>query len=669
MCGICGELAFTDAPVRADRILRMARALAHRGPDDEGMYCSGPIGLGHRRLAIIDLSSNGHQPMWTADRSKAIVFNGEVYNHSELRKQLVAKGYRFASLTDTEVVLNAVHCWGMDAALAKFVGMFAFAIWDADDRSLWLCRDRVGVKPLYYYLSERSVLFGSELKALLAHPGFRRELSPLGLGQSLVLGYSLGESTVFRNTFKLLPGHHLRITTAGDVQDREYWSLDTIDRNSFSGTFDEASDRLGEICEDAFAARLVADVPVGLFLSGGIDSSFLAAMLRKKLDVDLIHFTIGFREKAFDETPKAAAVAAQLGLQHVVRYADPPDAQEALLRFVEVYDEPFSDSSGIPTSILSSLAREHVKVALSADGGDEQFCGYESYPAYAEGYSRVNRWPGLVRRAAASVLGVVAPHRLFLSLGVAGNGRGGRIPRAIARHQKALELLRVDRPMTLIRLMNEKVWTSSTVADALCVTVPDIFEGTVLDSTHLRVNEEEMIDAMMRTDYTAFLRDDILTKVDRASMAVSLECRDPLLDHRIAEFAFTLPIRFLYGGGEHKRIVKHLLRPWLSESILSAPKRGFSIPLRQWLSGPWKPSVMEYLSPGQVTDVGILRNQTVQTEVENFYRYPGYPAEKVMAMLNLQMWARRWYLGAPALDTLPETPQPPVRDGVDGLQV
>lgn len=653
----------------------MARALEHRGPDDEGLYCNGPIGLGHRRLAIIDLSSNGRQPMWTTDRSKAIVFNGEVYNHAEIRKQLVAKGYRFVSLTDSEVVLNAVHCWGMDAALAKFVGMFAFAIWNADDRSLWFCRDRAGVKPLYYHISDRSVLFGSELKALLAHPGFRRELSPLGLGQSLVLGYALGESTVFQKTFKLLPGHYLRVTSTGDVQDREYWSLDTIDRNSFSGTFREASDRLGEICEDAFAARLVADVPVGLFLSGGIDSSFLAAVLRKQLDVDLIHFTIGFREGAFDEAPKAAAVAAQLGLQHVVRYVDPPDVQEALLRFVEIYDEPFSDSSGIPTSILSSLAREHVKVALSADGGDEQFCGYESYPAYAERYAQVSRWPGLVRRAVAGVLGGVGAHRLLLSLGVAGNvdesawDEGGWISRAIVRHQKALELLRVDQSMTLIRLMNEKAWTGATVAEALCVTVPDIFEGTVLDLTHLNVNEEEMIDAMMRTDYTAFLRDDILTKVDRASMAVSLECRDPLLDHRIAEFAFTLPMRFLYGEGEHKRIVKHLLRPWLSESILSAPKRGFSIPLRQWLKGPWKPIVMEYLSPGQVTDVGILRNRTVQMEVESFYRYPGYPAEKIMAMLNLQMWARRWYLGAPALDTEPAVLQSPESVGGDGLQV
>jgi asparagine synthase (glutamine-hydrolysing) len=329
MCGICGEVTFDGRPVQAGDVRLMRDAIAHRGPDDAGLHCDGPVGLGHRRLSILDLSPNGRQPMQSADGRLTLVYNGEVYNFKELRRQLEGRGYAFASATDSEVVLNAVHCWGLDQAVSRFIGMFAFAIWDARDRRLVLCRDRAGVKPLYYHRSSRRVLFGSEIKAIAAHPDFRRELDPQGVAQFFVTGYSLGETTVFRDTTKVLPGHVVEIDETGRVTCRRYWSLDNIERGSFSGSFDDAAEAVLAVSEDAFRLRLVSDVPVGLFFSGGTDSTFLAAVLKRRVGADLLHVTLGFREASFDESPKARAAASQLDLQHEVCYLEPPAARDA----------------------------------------------------------------------------------------------------------------------------------------------------------------------------------------------------------------------------------------------------------------------------------------------------------------------------------------------------
>ena len=644
MCGICGEVSFAGRPVDPSAIQAMNDSQRHRGPDDDGLFCEGPVGLGHRRLSIIDLSAAGRQPMWTADRRMAIVFNGEVYNFAEIRQELLARGYRFASGTDSEVVLNAVHCWGIEAAVAKFIGMFAFAIWDAVERCLYLCRDRPGVKPLYYHRSADSLIFASELKAIVSHPLFRRELDTGGIAQFFVVGYTLGESSVFRDTYKLLPGHYLKVASDGTVTRHGYWSLDGIERGGFRGSFDEAADRLSELLDSAFRYRLVADVPVGLFLSGGVDSSLLAAFLKHRLGQDLLHVTIGFREPRVDEAEKAASVARQLGVRHVVEYVEAPDARDALERFTAIYDEPFGDTSGIPTSILSRVARQHVKVALSADGGDEQFCGYDAYVTYARHFDWTSRLPRFVRRALPAVLGRLVPYRLVLSAAVAARNDGFRHPQLIARYEKLLDVARTARPADLIRVMNEKAWTMGTVSDLLRVTASDAFGKTVLFAPGLDVARDAMLDAMMRTDYTAFLRDDILTKVDRASMAVSLECRDPFLDHRIAEFAFSLPLDYVYDGREHKRILKHLLRRWVDERTVSAPKRGFSIPLYEWLRGPWKSMVHDALAPSRLRAVGVLDERVVAREVDRFYRYQGCRAERLMTLLLFQLWAEKWYL-------------------------
>jgi len=640
MCGIAGELSF-DVPVDPRVIRSMTDALVHRGPDDEGLYCEGQMGIGHRRLSIIDLSPGGHQPMWTADRSLAIVFNGEVYNYREIRPDLEAAGYCFKGGSDTEVVLNAIHCWGLERALKRFIGMFAFAVWRASERQLLLVRDRLGVKPLYYQKTSRRLLFGSELKALYAHPAFHRELLPKGLGQFFCFGYTLGESTIYKDTHKLPAGHYLRISENGDASLIRYWSLDAVERGSFGGSFEDAADELTALCDSAFGYRLVSDVPVGVFLSGGIDSTFLAAFLKKRLGADLEHITIGFNDPTYDEAPQAAQVARDLGLRHTVKTIDAIEAQEALFRFVDIWDEPFGDTSGIPTSILCGLARQQVKVALSADGGDELFCGYESYPAYEQRYRRLQRFPLPLRRAAAAVLRIL-PYRLLISAGISMHSGTRWNPQTIARFEKSLNLLRSNGAVDLTRVMNEKGWSAGTVGELLGVSPGDITSGTIFECLP-RGGGGEIVDHMMRTDLSAFLGEDILTKVDRASMAVSLSAETLFLDHRLVELAYSLPLDYLYRQGVHKRILKRLVEPWISPEILSAPKRGFSIPLYGWTRGPWKQLVRDYLSRERVRKVGVLNEHVVAREIESFYRFEGGRAEKIMLMLNFQMWAERWH--------------------------
>jgi len=644
MCGIVGELSFSK-PVYAGHVKRMNDAIVHRGPDDEGVYCEGGIGLGHRRLSIIDLSERGRNPIWTSDRAMAIVFNGEVYNYRELRARLQGHGYSFASETDTEVVLNAIHYWGIEQALRKFIGMFAFAVWNARERFLLLARDRAGIKPLFYSKTNDSFLFGSELKALYAHPGYQKGLDQRGLGQFFVLGYTLGDTTVLADTFQVPAGHYLRVGADGSTSLHHYWSLGDTQRGAFTGSFNDAVEELERLAESAFDCRLVSDVPVGVFLSGGIDSTFLSAILKKRIGVDLLHITIGFRDARYDEVPMAAQIAAELGLRHEVRYFDALDAVNALRRFAEIYDEPFGDSSGMPTVLLSEVAREQVKVALSADGGDELFCGYESYPAYARRYCQLSKIPALLRHCIAHAM-TALPYESLLSRHVASQGVSRSNPRLISTVEKALEIMRAGAPSDLLRIMNEKGWSERKVGALLGGDISDLFANSVFASRLVGndpANGAQIMDAMMRADYQSFLRDDILRKVDRASMAVSLECRDPLLDHRLAEFAFSLPVEYLYSNGEHKRILKHVLRRWISEPVLTAHKRGFVVPLYEWMRGPWRPLVQEYLSRERVRAVGVLDDTVVASEVDRFYRYEGIGAEKLLLMLNFQMWAERWY--------------------------
>lgn len=645
MCGICGEFNLINKTVDPENIVRMTNSLIHRGPDDYGIYCNGSIGLGHRRLSIIDLSPNGKQPMWSNDGTLCIVYNGEVYNFREIKEELLINGYYFRSSSDTEVVVNAIHYWGIEKAISKFIGMFAFALWNSKEKVLFLCRDRAGIKPLYYYITNEVLLFGSEIKSILVHPQFKKEINPIALGQYFVTGYFLNKYTVFKDTFKLSPGHYLTVDDRGTVTLRKYWGLDGIQRNSFKGTFEDATIQLGELLEGAFAYRLVSDVPVGIFLSGGIDSSLVSAILKRKINADVLNITVGFHEAEYDEAPKAKRVSQELGVKHIVHYISTKEAQDSLLKFCDIYDEPFGDTSGIPTYILSKLARQHVKVALSADGGDEQFCGYESYASYKNNYGLLTKFPLTVRSIMSELLQHFVPYRELISWKMSKSSETTYFPQSIARYEKMLKLLKVSNEADLIRLMNEKAWSQETIGEFLPLGKEDIFKDTPLSNEYLDDYKDGIMDAMMRTDYCTFLRDDILVKVDRASMSVSLECRDPLLDHRITEFAYTLPTNYLFDHGEHKKILKHILREWISEPIIKSPKRGFMIPLYYWLKGVWKPIVMEYLSREKLKALGLLDPEKVENEVDQFYRYRGCRAEKIWMMLNFQMWAEEWFLG------------------------
>jgi asparagine synthase (glutamine-hydrolysing) len=644
VCGICGEFNFEHKSVDPKNIKRMSDALIHRGPDDYGTYCDGSIGLGHRRLSIIDLSPNGKQPMWSNDKSLCITFNGEVYNYLEIKKELLVKGYHFDSNTDTEVVINAIQSWGIEKAVLKFIGMFAFAFWDKRGRKVYLCRDRAGIKPLYYYVNDKVLLFASELKAILTHPQFKKRLNHIAMGTYFVAGYIPTPLTIFEDTFKLRPGHYLTIEESGATRLQKYWDLDSIKRNSYQGDFDEAVEELEELLKSAFAYRLIADVPVGLFLSGGIDSSLVSAILKKKVHADIVNITIGFREKNYDESDKARGVSEELGIKHIVHYVNMGEAQDSLLKFCDIYDEPFADTSGIPTYILSRLAREQVKVALSADGGDEQFCGYESYWSYKKDYGLLKRIPLVMRIIISELLERCLPYRRWLSWKTQKLDEISYFPQSIARYEKMLRLLKVSNEADLLLLMNEKGWSKESVKEFLPLGREDIFDQTPLATEQLDGYQDGIMDAMMRTDYKSFLRDDILVKVDRASMFVSLECRDPFLDHRIAEFAYRLPMDYLFFRNGHKRILKQILRKWVSETIISSPKRGFMIPLYYWLKGAWRPVVEEYLSKRKVHSIGFLDVKKVQNELDLFYKFEGLRAEKIWMMLNFQMWAEKWYL-------------------------
>lgn len=644
MCGIAGEFNFSKSVKQSD-VKRMTDAIVHRGPDDEGFYCEGGIGLGHRRLSIIGLSESGRNPIWSTDKTMLIVFNGEVYNYLEIKTLLLKKGYEFYSETDTEVVLNAIHCWGIEDAVKLFIGMFAFAIWDTRDQSLLLVRDRVGIKPLFYFKDQSLLLFGSELRTLYAHPQYKKKLSQRGLGQYFALGYTLDKTTVLEDTYRLPAGHFLKIKADGVLNLHKYWCIEDTERGAYKGTFDDAVEDLEKLTESAFSYRLVSDVPVGVFLSGGIDSTFLSAILKKRIKADLLHITIGFGDPRYDETHLATKIASELGVRHEVHYLDAPDAEKSLRQFSEIYDEPFGDSSGMPTALLSSVAREKVKVALSADGGDEMFCGYESYPDYANRYKQVSKLPLVFRLAGAQALSAL-PYEKLISSSL-GKIASRTNPRLISTFEKALEIMRAGNSADIIFLMNQKGWSKQKVGALLGNDISDVFADTIFAS-RLTGNDvkdsTELMDKMMRADYQSFLRDDILTKVDRASMAASLECRDPFLDHRIAEFAFSLPLEFMYKNGEHKYILKQILRSWISEPILQSPKRGFVVPLYEWMKGPFKPMVLEYLSKERILSVGAVDDKIVLAEVDRFYKYNGIGAEKLLLLLNFQMWAEKWYV-------------------------
>ena len=576
MCGLTGFLDRSREKGPGDlesMITGMADTLAHRGPDDRGVWVDAEAGLalGHRRLSIIDLSPEGHQPMASASGRYVIAFNGEVYNHRELRRELAASGEHFRGHSDTEVMLAAVSRWGVNEALRRFNGMFAFALWDRKERRLFLVRDRLGEKPLYYGWMGKSFLFGSELKSLCAHPDFQGEIDRDALVLYLRHNYIPAPFSIYKGIYKLPAGMMLAINPTEGRSLPEtvpYWSLREVAESAiahpFEGADEDAADALETLLRDAIQLRMEADVPLGAFLSGGIDSSLVVSLMQAQSKQAVKTFTIGFSEKGYNEAEHAKAIAQHLKTDHTELYVTPEEAMAVIPSLPILYDEPFADSSQIPTFLVSKLARRYVTVSLSGDGGDELFGGYHRYFLGERLWGVIRRVPDGMRKIGAKGMAHVSSRLPFsadkaLRLAeVLEADHGEAMYRAIISHtnRPADLVMGADEPMTILN--NPSVWIKS----------PRLFER------------------MMYFDTLTYLPEDILTKIDRASMGVSLEARVPLLDHRVVEFAWRLPLSMKVKSGCGKWPLRRILSKYVPPRLFERPKMGFGVPLGAWLRGP-----------------------------------------------------------------------------------
>lgn len=573
MCRIAG---FWDFNYRGDYhieevAIAMRDTLSHGGPDDAGIFLEKSKGLAltHRRLSILDLSPSGHQPM--EFDNLVIVYNGEVYNFREIRQELEKDGYSFTSTSDTEVVLKAFHRWGLDT-IHKFIGMFAFTIWDKKERILVLCRDRIGVKPLYWYYEDGLFMFSSELKAFHKHPKFRKELNIQALSLYLQYGYITAPYSIFENTYKLKPGHFLTINGSGEIEEIQYWDVKEFYIRGVKEAEkwkkrkeEEIAEELEDILKNSFKLRLVSDVPVGIFLSGGIDSTTVTALLQKETGAPLKTFTIGFYEKEYNEANYAKEIAKYLGTDHVEFYCTPKEAFDIIPMLPQIYDEPFGDSSSIPTYLVSKLAVKSVKVALSADGGDEQFCGYTRYWMIKK-INRIISYFSLFAKA----LELISPEYAFKIY----TFFKPILPKWTNFRDKYIKFINV--------LKAEDLFNHYDISNKYFL--PQEFRQLGLKSW-IEKNQVDMkeitldpLTFMMFYDMKTYLPDDILVKVDRATMSVSLEGREPLLDHRIVEFTCQLPPQMKYRDGISKYLLRKILYKLSLQNLLKDQKWALESP-------------------------------------------------------------------------------------------
>lgn len=636
MCGIAGILGSDRADIEPF-VAQMSASLKHRGPDAQGIWvdpaCS--VGLGHTRLSILELSPLGAQPMLSASSRYVVTFNGEIYNYRELRDLLVPRGHRFVGDSDTEVLLAAVEEWGVIEATQRFEGMFAFGIWDSRDRVLSLVRDRIGKKPLYYGWNSGRFLFASELKAIKACPAFKGEIDRESIALQLRHSYIPAPWSIYRGIYKLPPGTCLTLSlesvgerpigfqpeassVSGTSGPRAYWSLIDVAQSGSNAEDWDDEDALSELngaLTRAVRLRTVSDVPLGAFLSGGIDSSLVAAVLQRESSRRVQTFSIGFKEASFNEAQYAAQVAAHLGTEHREMVVTPQDAFRLIPSLPTLYDEPFSDSSQIPTHLLSAFARQHVVVALSGDGGDEVFGGYNRY-TWARRLSLL-RWciPWPLNQLASCGLRRFSP-RAWDSVGAwlsAGSGAAVFDQRFGHRIHRVADFLEASNRVELYRTLISH-WDSPNEIVLGAGGEREI----IRTSPAWRLRQLDYLRQMMLLDQLTYLPDDILVKVDRASMGVALEARAPLLDHRLVELAWRLPERMHLRGGIKKWALKKLLYRMVPQSLVDRPKMGFGVPLQSWLAGPLREWASDLLSPSLVERHGYLNSQAIQSRWKEF---------------------------------------------------
>ena len=636
MCGIAGIWDFNGKNENMENTIKsMTNTLAHRGPDDAGFYTNvkNNIALGHRRLSIIDLSTHGHQPMSNDNKNIWITYNGEIYNFIEIKKELESLGYAFKSHSDTEVILKSYEEWGL-SSVHKFRGMFALAIWDSAKKTLFLLRDRAGVKPLYYYFNKGLVLFASELKALHKHPRFKKEINYEGLNLFLQLGYIPAPHTIFKNTHKVNSGHYLKIHN-GKIQEEKYWDINDfyltkpIQKNEA-----EIENELERILTESFSLRLISDVPVGVFLSGGIDSTLVTALLQKKSINPLKTFTIGFKEKNYDEAPYAKAISKHLGTDHYELYCGSKESLNIIKNFSEIYDEPFGDSSGIPNFLVSNLARRKVKVALSADGADELFCGYTYYNKIEKLWNKIqNSTPLSLKILSMSPKALIS----FLGKNIGSMWPMLKQKNIIDKTEKIKQILK-DRSLSNVFLTSNSFWLSSQIKN---LTAKQI-KNNIFSSDFKKLQDLDVISQMQAIDFKYYLSSDILTKVDRAAMAVSLENRDPFLDQNIIEYAAKLPIHFKYRDGVNKYILKKILYKYVPKKMMERPKQGFAVPIFEWFKKDLHLLFSEYLEKNRLKREGIFNAEYVGKNLEQYYKGNVNNINKLWLLLVFQMWREKW---------------------------
>jgi len=621
MCGVAGFCDFTKTSNK-QTLVNITDALHHRGPDDSGYSffetSQANIGLGHRRLSILDLSKHGHQPMQY--QNLEIVYNGEVYNFKEIKKELEKFGYKFDSDSDTEVILKAFHKWGVKC-IDKFNGMFAIAFYDKEDEKLTFIRDRAGVKPFYWYEKDGLFMFASELKSFHENKRFEKEIDKNSLSLYLKYGYVPQPHTIFKNTYKLTAGHFLELDLKSQkTKEIKYWDLqDYYDKPKLDISIDEAIDETEKLLTSAFDYRMVSDVPVGVFLSGGYDSSAVSALLQSNSMKKIKTFTIGFEEKKYNEAIYAKKVAQHLGTEHYEHYLSQKDALEILPTLPELYDEPFGDSSAIPTIMVSQFARKHVSVALSADGGDELFSGYPSYKKIFEMYNKFNKFN--ILKSISNIDKSIDPFLVSKYFNIY-NFEG--------KFYKLCELLKNSG--------NPSGFYNTSTSYFYDVEIKKLLNKSFEDNEAYTVNT---IENMLLHSFKTYLNDDILTKVDRATMSIGLEGREPLLDYKLIEFVAQLPLEYKQNGNETKYLLKQIVHKYIPQEIMDRNKMGFSIPVFEWFQDELKIYFEEYLSEKAIIQSEVFQYDYIFKLKKSYYEGHGNP-HKLWLILMYQMWWERW---------------------------
>lgn len=629
MCGITG---FIDFKKRLNEeklhnvVQLMTDSLQHRGPDDQGIWVEpeNNIALGHRRLSIFDLSPLGHQPYFSDDHKHILVYNGEIYNFKDIQHELIESGLSFKSQSDTEVLLKALIHWGMDKTLSKINGMFAFAYYDKTQHNFYLVRDRMGVKPLYWSWDETTLGFASELKALKFLPDFQKEINFDALYNYFRLGFIPAPLSIYNNTHKLEPGHYLKISLqTRDIQDHNYWHIPKVDLPEKN---DDILQGLDHLMLDAVKIRMFSDVPIGALLSGGIDSSLITAMMQKQSTKPIKTFSIGFTSAEHNEAPFAEKIATFLGTDHQSLYVDPNDGLALIPNLQSVYDEPFGDSSSIPTLLLSKLTRQHVTVALSGDGGDELFLGYNRYPIL-ERFKKFWNYSPKVKKAMLSPLLLLSPDH----------------------YDKILKLLPSKiRP----KMIGDKIHkfsnslVQSTIDDLYAHLFGQWSDTDALMSKGKKLplsasNEANCVESIQSLDYQYYLPDDILTKVDRASMAYALEARNPFLDYRVVSYANSMPYDMKLNDYTPKWALRTLLKSYIPQNLYDRPKSGFAIPLKNWLKSELRNWAEDLLFSKSFRNLDFLNHTLIQEKWIGFTKGRSESIHQLWTMLMFAEWAQK----------------------------